>query len=100
MKVTHPRRFQFGLLSLVSLTVVSAAVLALLQLLDLPRWQHLVVVAYAIVFASYIVLRGIHMVRRSISLWREARANREQLRSWVEEKRTQQATTNPDDTAI
>jgi uncharacterized membrane protein len=87
-------------LSLVILTTVAAAVLALLQPLDLPPWLHLLFAAYAIVFAAYVVLRGIHMVRRSIRLRREARANREQLRSWIEERRVQQATTNPDDGAL
>ena len=95
-----PRRFQFGILSLVSLTVVTAGVLALLRPLDLPPWLHLILAAYAIVFCGYFILRGIHQVRRSIGLRRQARASREELRTWIDRKREQQATTNPDDTTI
>jgi hypothetical protein len=93
-------RFQFGLLSLICLTAVTAGVLALLRPLDLPAWAHVVFAAYAIVFAAYIILRGIHMVRRGVRLRRQAADGRARLEQWIEAKRGQRATTKTDDQAI
>jgi hypothetical protein len=93
-------RFQFGLLSLICLIAVAAAVLALIRPLHLPTWADFVFAAYAIAFAAYVVLRGVPRIRRGLRLRRRMGASREQLQCWIEEKRAGQATTKTDDQAL
>jgi len=99
--------FQFGILSLLSLTTVAAVVLALLRPLDLPPLLHAILGGYAILTLGFIVLRGSF-------LWRKFRrlqlANRRELEAWIRQRRDQcqaspdstddSPTTNPEDADI
>lgn len=99
--------FQFGILSLLSLTTIAAVVLALLRPLDLPPLLFAILAGYAILTVGFTVLRGSF-------LWRKFRrlqlANRRELETWIRQRRDQcrppadstdgSPTTNPEDTDI
>jgi hypothetical protein len=92
--------WQFGLLSLLGLTSVSAAVLAVLRPLQLPPYAKMMLGGYALVLTGYVLLRGIQLVQRAMRLRRQVLANRQALGDWIEEKRRQAATTKETDSAL
>jgi hypothetical protein len=89
--VPLPRRrgWQFSLFSLLVLTTLSAAVLALLRPLALPPGIKLIGAGYAILLAAYILLRGVALWRESFRLRRQIAIRRRELEAWLEDKRTE-----------
>jgi uncharacterized membrane protein len=82
-------RLQFGLRSLLLVTTVVAAVLALLRPLELPTVLYAILAGYTMVIAAYLLLRGFAQVRRAYRLERQRLANRQTLEAWIEEQREQ-----------
>ncbi|HPM80927.1 MAG TPA: hypothetical protein PLF81_09515 [Candidatus Anammoximicrobium sp.] len=78
---------QFSVLSLLTLTTVSAGVLALVRPLNLPPGVKLVFAGYAILMAAYVLLRGVALFRKSLRLRRQVAGRRRELEAWLEEKR-------------
>ena len=78
---------QFSVLSLLALTTVSAAVLALLRPTHLPPNLKLFFAAYAISMAAYVLLRGVALCRKSFRLRRRLADQRRELEAWLEDKR-------------
>jgi hypothetical protein len=78
---------QFSLLSLLTLTAVSAGVLALVRTLNLPPSVKLIFAAYAILMAAYVLLRGMSLCRKSLRLRRQVADQRRELEAWLEDKR-------------
>lgn len=84
---TEPRLgVQFSLLSLLTLTAVSAGALALVRTLNLPPSVQLIFAGYAILMAAYILLRGVALCRRSFQLRRQVAGRRRELEAWVEDQ--------------
>ena len=79
--------FQFHLSSVLLLTTVSAAILALLRPLQLPALVYFGFAAYAIVLSGYLVLRGFFLFRRYFQLRKRARDTRRELSDWVDDRR-------------
>ncbi len=78
---------QFSVLSLLTLTTVSAGVLALVRPLKLPPGVKLIFAGYAILMAAYVLLRGVALFRKSLRLRRQVAGRRRELEAWLEEKR-------------
>ena len=78
---------QFSVLSLLALTTVSAAVLALVRPLRLPPHVKLVFAGYAILMSAYVLLRGVALFRKSMRLRRQVASRRRELEAWLDEKR-------------
>jgi len=78
---------QFSVLSLLALTTVSAAVLALVRPLKLPSHVKLLFAGYAITMAAYVLLRGVGLIRKSLRLRRSVAGRRRELEAWLDEKR-------------
>ncbi len=78
---------QFSVLSLLALTTVSAAVLALVRPLNLPPYVKLIFAGYAILMAAYVLLRGVALFRKSLRLRRQVAGRRRELEAWLDEKR-------------
>ena len=84
---TEPRLgVQFSLLSLLTLTAVSAGTLALVRTLNLPPSVKLVFAGYAILMAAYVLLRGVALCRKSFRLRRQVADRRRELEAWLEDK--------------
>jgi len=85
---TEPRLgMQFSLLSLLTLTTVSAGLLALVRTLNLPPNVKLIFAGGAILMAAYVLLRGVGLCRKSFRLRRQVADRRRELEAWLEEKR-------------
>jgi len=82
-------RLQFGLRSLLLVTTLVAAVLALLRPLNLPTVLYAIFAGYTMVIAGYLLLRGFSQIRRAYRLERQRLANRQALEAWVDEQRQQ-----------
>ena len=84
---TEPRLgAQFSLLSLLTLTAVSAGTLALVRTLNLPPSVKLIFAGYAILMAAYVLLRGVALCRKSFRLRRQVADRRRELEAWLEDK--------------
>jgi hypothetical protein len=79
---------QFSLLSLLTLTAVSAGSLGLVRTLNLPPSVQLIFALYAILMAAYVLLRGAALCRKSFRLRRQVADRRRELEAWLAEKRS------------
>jgi hypothetical protein len=77
---------QFSLLSLLTLTAVSAVALAFVRTLNLPPSVQLIFAGGAILMATYLLLRGVALCRKSFRLRRQVADRRRELEAWLEDK--------------
>ena len=78
---------QFSLRSLLTLTTLSAGLLALVRTLTLPPTIQLILAGGAILMAAYVLLRGVALCRKAYRLRRGLADRRRALEVWLEEKR-------------
>ncbi len=76
----RPWRFQFGIWHLLLLTVVCAAILAVVAQLGVPAGVQLVIAGYFMLLAAYVVLRALPIaaeLRRIVRRLRQIREDRD-----------------------
>ncbi len=85
---TDPRAgVQFSLRSLLTLTTLSAGLLALVRTLTVPPSIQLILAGGAILLAAYVLLRGAALCRKAFRLRRGLADRRRELEAWLEDRR-------------